>query len=154
MQQIQSPGLPYGPREPCPTQEPPQPSGLSYLKGWAQLEGTTTDPSNPWESRMVTLKGTLPSSCWEPCSHSPPGALEANLALSSGSPTRGLEFTVRAAAVGWIGGLLGPQAALGDSWGHRGDSLPRGGAGFLVRQPWLEVWPCHSLWDTWARCLS
>lgn len=85
---FQSPGLPFLVPGTCPTQEPPQPLRPQLFKGaGAQLEAAT-DPTAPWESRMVTLKGTLPSLLLGTLLTFTSGALGANPGLVVGSPTR------------------------------------------------------------------
>ena len=137
-----------------PAQEPPQPSGLGYLRELGPARGCDRSSPDPWESRMVTSAGTLPSLLLGTLLTFAFGALGANPGLVVRITDQGLEYGREPRLSAGLADPLGPRLLWGQLGTQRGLSL-RVVAGFPVRQPWLGVWPCHpTVGPRWARCLS
>uniref|UniRef100_A0AAA9TU64 Lipopolysaccharide-binding protein n=1 Tax=Bos taurus TaxID=9913 RepID=A0AAA9TU64_BOVIN len=92
---FQSLGLPFLVPGTRPTQEPPQSSGLGYLRELGPGGGCDRSSPAPWESRMVTSTGTLPSLLLGTLLTFTSGALGANPGLVVRITDQGLEYVAQ-----------------------------------------------------------
>lgn len=151
---FQSLGLPFLVPGTRPTQEPPQSSGLGYLRELGPGGGCDRSSPAPWESRMVTSTGTLPSLLLGTLLTFTSGALGANPGLVVRITDQGLEYGREPRLSAGLADLLGPRLLWGQLGTQRGLS-PSGwcrlpGQAALARG--LALSPKH--WTTWACCLS
>ena len=117
---FQSLSLPFLMPGTHPAQEPPQPSGLGYLRELGPARGCNRSSPDPWEPRMVTSAGTLPSLLLGTLLTFTFGALGANPGLVVRITDQGLEYGREPRLSAGLADLLGPRLLWGQLGTQRG----------------------------------